>query len=38
MCTKAHALQIDNKVLIFMMKIDKINDVNRSQLIDMRDV
>jgi hypothetical protein len=38
MCIKAHILQFNNKVLIFMMKIDKNNDVNRSQLIDMRDV
>ena len=38
MCTKVHALQIDNKVLTFMIEIDKINEVNRSQLIDMRDV
>jgi hypothetical protein len=37
MCTKVHALQIDNKVLIFMMKIDKINTANRSQTLDMKD-
>ena len=38
MCTKVHIQQFDNKVLIFMIEIDKINDANRSQLIDMRDV
>ena len=37
MCTKAHILQFNNKVLIFMMKIDKINTVNRSQTLDMKD-